>query len=190
PLTDDPLLSIVRRRIGRIAGLDSALARQRAIGDLMARLGPDTPPEALRLMRELVLLHGSPSTPDTAADTGVDVEWRYTELARHLRPERQPADPAPPDIGPIVDAVSDHVVADTETVRTGRFATGALRELIEIRDQTCRTPYCDAPIRDVDHITPDAGGGATTTGNLQGLCQACNLTKDLPTRHLRRPPGT
>lgn len=53
-----------------------------------------------------------------------------------------------------------------------------LRWLIKLRDQTCRTPYCDAPIRHIDHVTRHADGGATSSVNGQGLCERCNYTKD------------
>jgi hypothetical protein len=33
-----------------------------------------------------------------------------------------------------------------------------LREALIARDQTCRTPWCDAPIRHADHITGYASG--------------------------------
>jgi len=55
-----------------------------------------------------------------------------------------------------------------------------LRRFIEIRDDTCRTPYCDAPIRHIDHIIPWHSGGATTVENGAGLCEACNHTKENP----------
>lgn len=29
-----------------------------------------------------------------------------------------------------------------------------LRRMITLRDDTCRTPWCDAPIRHIDHATP------------------------------------
>ncbi|MCH6471662.1 HNH endonuclease [Sinomonas terrae] len=56
----------------------------------------------------------------------------------------------------------------------------ALAEFIEIRDQTCRTPYCEAPIRHIDHVTPVASGGETSVENGQGLCEACNHAKESP----------
>ncbi|WP_205876865.1 HNH endonuclease [Mycobacterium camsae] len=56
----------------------------------------------------------------------------------------------------------------------------ALAEFINLRDQTCRTPYCDAPIRHRDHITPVAHGGTTTATNGQGLCERCNYAKESP----------
>jgi hypothetical protein len=55
-----------------------------------------------------------------------------------------------------------------------------LSRLLQIRDDTCRTPYCDAPIRHHDHITAWHHGGKTTTENGQGLCEACNHTKEAP----------
>jgi hypothetical protein len=55
-----------------------------------------------------------------------------------------------------------------------------LRRFIETRDDTCRTPYCDAPIRHIDHIIPWHTGGTTTLTNGAGLCEACNHTKEHP----------
>ncbi len=56
----------------------------------------------------------------------------------------------------------------------------ALRELVALRDQTCRTPWCDAPIRHTDHAVEAATGGATEIGNAQGLCERCNYDKQAP----------
>ena len=61
-----------------------------------------------------------------------------------------------------------------------RLFPPALRRFIELRDDTCRTPYCDAPIRHTDHITPWHHGGPTTVENGAGLCEACNHTKEQP----------
>ncbi len=52
-----------------------------------------------------------------------------------------------------------------------------LAELITIRDDTCATPWCDAPIRHIDHITPWSHDGPTALSNGQGLCAQCNLEK-------------
>ncbi|WP_311211388.1 MULTISPECIES: HNH endonuclease [unclassified Arthrobacter] len=54
------------------------------------------------------------------------------------------------------------------------------RRFIQTRDHTCRTPYCDAPIRHIDHIVPWHLGGTTTLDNGAGLCEACNHTKENP----------
>jgi hypothetical protein len=52
-----------------------------------------------------------------------------------------------------------------------------LAELIRIRDDTCSTPWCDAPIRHIDHVTAWVEGGPTSIGNGQGLCEQCNIDK-------------
>ncbi|SDK43687.1 HNH endonuclease [Arthrobacter sp. ok362] len=69
------------------------------------------------------------------------------------------------------------------------FPTG-LRRFIEARDDTCRTPFCDAPIRHMDHIVPHHGGGETTSTNGAGLCEACNHTKETPGWTARTVPTT
>lgn len=59
-----------------------------------------------------------------------------------------------------------------------------LAELLALRGRgTCATPWCDAPIRHNDHITPVEQGGATTAANGQGLCEACNHAKQAPGWH-------
>ncbi|GAA5188886.1 HNH endonuclease signature motif containing protein [Arthrobacter gyeryongensis] len=60
-----------------------------------------------------------------------------------------------------------------------RLFPAGLRRFIQARDDTCRTPYCDAPIRHVDHIVPWHHGGTTSLANGAGLCEACNHTKEL-----------
>ncbi|MGH3525535.1 MAG: HNH endonuclease, partial [Mycobacterium sp.] len=61
--------------------------------------------------------------------------------------------------------------------RARRFPRG-LANFIGLRDQRCRTPYCDAPIRHRDHARPWAGGGATSAANGLGLCERCNYVKE------------
>jgi hypothetical protein len=58
--------------------------------------------------------------------------------------------------------------------------TNGQRRFLQLRDQTCRTPWCDAPIRHTDHVLPHHAGGRTTTSNGQGLCAACNHAKQAP----------
>lgn len=55
-----------------------------------------------------------------------------------------------------------------------------LAAFIGLRDQTCRTPYCNAPIRHCDHAVPDRDGGPITALNGLGECEACNYTKEAP----------
>ncbi|MGO1316231.1 MAG: HNH endonuclease [Cellulomonadaceae bacterium] len=62
-----------------------------------------------------------------------------------------------------------------------RFFAAGLAAMLRVRDQgICRTPYCDAPVRHLDHVTPVREGGPTTARNGQGLCQACNQAKEAP----------
>ncbi|MFC9357362.1 HNH endonuclease [Rhodococcus sp. NPDC057014] len=91
--------------------------------------------------------------------------------------------------------VADAIDGDTETSLRRVYAcpqTGALtameaqsrtfpkslRKLIDLRDQTCRTPWCDAPIRHHDHIRSHGKSGATSADNGSGLCEACNYAKE------------
>ena len=71
---------------------------------------------------------------------------------------------------------------------TGRFFRGSLARFIRLRDQVCRTPWCDAPIRHVDHLQPHTSGGSTSAGNGQGLCESCNYAKDAPRWRARPEP--
>lgn len=64
-----------------------------------------------------------------------------------------------------------------------------LKRFLQVRDDTCRTPYCGAPIRHHDHILAWHTGGKTTAGNGQGLCEACNHTKETPGWTTTPTPG-
>ena len=57
------------------------------------------------------------------------------------------------------------------------FPSG-VRKMVLLRDKTCRTPFCEAPIAEMDHIIPDRDGGRPNWGNASGLCSACNQTKE------------
>ncbi|WP_307458231.1 HNH endonuclease [Pseudarthrobacter oxydans] len=70
-----------------------------------------------------------------------------------------------------------------------RLFPAGLRRFLTARDDTCRTPYCDAPIRHFDHIIPWHRGGTTTQDNGAGLCEACNHTKETPGWSSRPRPG-
>lgn len=59
-----------------------------------------------------------------------------------------------------------------------RLFPRGLAARIELRDQRCRTPYCDSPIRHHDHARPWAQDGSTTADNGLGLCERCNYAKE------------
>ena len=107
--------------------------------------------------------------------------------------------------GPVPAAVARHLLADAATAAQteakatlrrlyrhptsgqlvamesrARFFPPGLARFIDVRDQTCRTPYCDAPIRHHDHATPDRAGGPTSARNGLGSCETCNYAKDAP----------
>ena len=73
-----------------------------------------------------------------------------------------------------------------------RLFPAGLARFIRLRDGTCRTPWCEAPIRHIDHVVPHADAGPTSAANGQGLCAACNIAKQAPGWHTRAstgPPG-
>ena len=72
---------------------------------------------------------------------------------------------------------------------TSRSYTGLLREFIRLRDQRCRTPYCESPAKHTDHIQPVATGGPTTAGNGRVTCAACNYDKEDPDYHATSEAG-
>lgn len=63
---------------------------------------------------------------------------------------------------------------------TSRTYNGLLREFIRLRDQRCRTPFCESPAQQTDHITPVAKGGPTTAANGRATCTRCNQDKEHP----------
>lgn len=70
---------------------------------------------------------------------------------------------------------ADHLAAMDSRARC---APEGLAHFITTREGgICRTPYCDAPVRHIDHVVPHADGGATSADNLQGLCESCNYAK-------------
>ena len=110
-------------------------------------------------------------------------------------------DPTPADIcgyGPIPAAVARAMVAraaDDQRSRAtlrrlyahprsgalvamesrARLFPRALATFIDLRDQRCRTPYCDAPIRHRDHAQPWAHGGDTTASERAGVMRGLQL---------------
>ena len=70
-----------------------------------------------------------------------------------------------------------------------RLFPPGLRRFVRVRDATCRTPFCDAPIRHLDHILPWHSGGTTDQINGAGLCEACNHTKETPGWSAHPRPG-
>ncbi|AUI49828.1 HNH endonuclease [Arthrobacter crystallopoietes] len=70
-----------------------------------------------------------------------------------------------------------------------RLMPAGMQRMIQARDQLCRTPWCDAPIRHHDHVVPWRNNGETSEINGQGLCEACNLAKESGGWHAQTVPG-
>ncbi|WP_237700632.1 HNH endonuclease signature motif containing protein [Janibacter sp. HTCC2649] len=61
---------------------------------------------------------------------------------------------------------------------TRRRFHGGLRKFLQLRDPTCRVPWCDAPAIEADHVHPVHDGGTTTGANAGGLCKRHNQIKE------------
>jgi hypothetical protein len=65
---------------------------------------------------------------------------------------------------------------------------GSMARFIRLRDRVCRTPWCNAPVRHLDHPVPRGAEGPTSTTNAQGLCEASNYAKQAPGWRARPSP--
>ncbi len=59
-----------------------------------------------------------------------------------------------------------------------RHFTGLLRRMLVLRDDVCRTPWCEAPIAHADHTVPARDQGATSFAQGGGRCARCNYGKE------------
>ncbi|WP_249736735.1 HNH endonuclease [Brachybacterium equifaecis] len=71
---------------------------------------------------------------------------------------------------------SGELVAMEATARA--FPVG-IQRMVRWRDRTCRTPWCNAAVRHLDHAQAHARGGPTSFANASGLCERCNLQKEI-----------
>ncbi|MDN5721381.1 HNH endonuclease signature motif containing protein, partial [Corynebacterium sp.] len=101
-------------------------------------------------------LAGDPADPGDRGDRGVDRELVWLRRLYTV-----------PGTGALVGLDSK-----------ARLFPEGLRRFIELRDQVCARPWCDAPIRQRDHVLAWAAGGPTTAANGAGICVACNHTKE------------
>ena len=134
----------------------------------------------------------------TATDVNVEVG-----IVMPIDALLDPASTSSADItgyGPIPTAIVRDILADTTgrawwrrlfTMPDGgpliggdpkrRRFDGWLAKLIRIRDSgTCRDPFCDAPIRHIDHIVQRRHGGPTSYTNGRGECARGNFVREMP----------
>ena len=77
--------------------------------------------------------------------------------------------------------LADPVTGEITKIDTRkRLFDGVLRRALILRDEQCRTPWCNAPIAHLDHSHPFALGGRTSAANGTGLCARCNYVKENP----------
>ncbi|MFF2315911.1 HNH endonuclease [Arthrobacter sp. NPDC058097] len=149
------------------------------------------------VMTDRTLLQGD-SEPARIPGYGIIPADFARNLLTQGREEQSQVQPAAPDSAPGLKELKTWIRRLYTAPETGdllamdskrRLFPAPLRRLIQIRDDTCRTPYCDAPIRHHDHIIPWHNDGPTTLANGAGLCEACNHTKDLPGWVVKPRPG-
>ncbi len=63
---------------------------------------------------------------------------------------------------------------------TARLFPSGLKQFLDLRDESCRIPYCDAPIAEYDHADPYSRGGQTNARNGLGMCASHNRAKQNP----------
>jgi hypothetical protein len=136
---------------------------------------PDVPVAINLIMTDHTLLH--PDTEDGAEPAIIDGYGPITaDHARQL--VTGPADDTPMWIRRLYTHPTTGQLVAMESRQRG-FPAGQ-RLLIKIRDQRCRTTWCNAAIRHTDHIHRAAQGGATTVDSGQGYCEHCNYVKEAP----------
>ena len=170
--------------VERITGQATADRRQRRGADRPPGRAADRPGEQPHGDRPRLRTH-----PRTAGDSDHRRQPGPEDVAEGLDPPvvrlAGVAEPEPPSLmeAQIIDLFSEprrpaagNVVGIGKRIR--RF-TGKLAELVRLRDQTCRMPYCDAQIRHLDHIVEYRHGGQTTLSQWPGTLR----TAQLPAQH-------
>lgn len=174
----------VKDGVAAYAALDRHATQQRAAGDERGRG---------QIMAD-VLVERLLGYPASQIPVEIQLVMPATTLAGGDEPGRIGDAVLPAEIARLLAACGDddagreirriftHPVTRTacKADERARVFTGAARRMILLRDQTCASPTCDAPIRHVDHVTPYAAGGRTTVHNGSGLCERCNYTKEMP----------
>lgn len=160
--------------------------RGQVMADTMVELvtgrSPDSPPPVdLRLvMTDRALLAGDDEPAHLPGYGIVPAEWARQLVKRAL-------DRAAVWVTRLYTAPSKRQLMAVDSRR--RKAPAGLAALIGDRDQLCRTPWCGAPLRHVDHVQPHRETGRTSAEDLQGLCERCNYAKEALGWSSRPRPG-
>jgi hypothetical protein len=168
------------------AAADTAVAwgEQRGRGQLMAdtlvervtgqQQARDVPLEVQVVMTDQALLNAGPARDEPATVAGYGPI--PAQIARDL--VHRAGEAIPRWVRRFYREPSSGQLVRMESRR--RLFTAGQRRFIETRDGFCRTPWCDAPIRHIDHVRARLDGGATEVANGKGLCVACNHAKQAP----------
>ncbi|WP_082591706.1 HNH endonuclease signature motif containing protein [Terrabacter sp. Soil810] len=137
------------------------------------------PVEVQLVMSDRALLAGDATPAQLAGYGTVPAAWARTLLVGSGPGHAQGSDEAQVWLRRLYSHPATGTLVAMDSTR--RTFDGGLRRYLLARDVgTCRTPWCDAPARHVDHVRDHAQGGPTTDTNGQGVCVRCNHTKQLP----------
>lgn len=196
---------VVHTALARAAAAARAAGDQRSTGQLMAdllveRVTGQTIADAVPVEVQLVITDRSlfagafgnaglaDQTPAQVPGYGtVPAPWARDLIAKSADPAADAAAAAQVWLRRLYTHSDDGTLVAMDSTR--RTFDGALRRYLLARDGTCRTPWCDAPVRHVDHVVDHAAGGPTSAANAQGLCVRCNHTKQLPGWRARPEPA-
>ncbi|MER7434413.1 HNH endonuclease [Pseudonocardia alni] len=137
-----------------------------------------------------------------ATATAVNLEVQVTVPVQALLDPTSPLPAEIPGFGPVpADLLATpegakslrRLLTDQGIVIGGdsrrRTFTGLLATLVKARAQNrCTEPYCDAPVRHLDHIHRDADGGRTELDNGRGVCEFHNHVREQPGWQVFRAP--
>jgi hypothetical protein len=148
-------------------------------GDSLPGLPAEIPVEVQIVVTDRALLAGDDTPAHIPGYGPVPAGWARELLTRDLGPD----DTGSPHAARVwfrrlytEPATGTLVAMDSRR----RLFPAKLRRYLIARDGVCRTPWCNAPIRHTDHVTPYAEGGQTSAENGQGLCVRCNQVKEQP----------
>jgi len=161
-------------RLGNEASLD--VRRSQALGDLARNdltldLGPDGAPAR----RAVLNVHITDATL-LGTGTGANPVGRWDQQPVSAEQIRewlaQPGTAMSITVRPVID-VAGHVPVTAYEIPDRH------RQQVELRDHTCRFPYCNraATRCDLDHATPHGQGGPTCPCNLVPLCRRHHRAK-------------
>ncbi|AIY16794.2 hypothetical protein KR76_08460 [Pimelobacter simplex] len=155
-------------RLGNEASLD--VRRSQALGDLARNdLTLDLGPDAAPARRAVLNLH---ITQATLAGENPVGRWDQTPISAEQIREWLAQPGVSVLVRPVID-VAGHVPVTAYEIPDRH------RQQVELRDHTCRFPYCTRPATrcDLDHATPHGQGGPTCPCNLVPLCRRHHRAK-------------